>query len=228
MSDFNLIVFLREIEDEYYCIIKRNNIIEFRNGADIDIFCYDLTSFTKKIIKASKIFIKNGYELKINDEIENHWHLDLCKENTISVRFDIYNTLPSFKKVNVKKAFFACVLENRVEEKIMINNNKLKVYYPALIDELIIRYIEYIENYKLRPDKIKHLEYIMRKLDENTKNKVFIDKLHYYTSFTKDLNPKPKIDLFLLFKEILEKIRLTPLKQIPIKSIAFIRKRLQK
>jgi hypothetical protein len=72
-------------------------------------------------------------------------------------------------------------------------NEDLKVYIPCLIDELIIRYIEYIEWYAQRPDKIKHIDYILNYIEDLSIKNKFLNKLHYYTKIERIYKNQPKI-----------------------------------
>jgi hypothetical protein len=228
MKEINLADFFEVVQDENYCIVKRGDIEKYKAGADFDIFCFDMQSFSKKIIISSQTYINDGYELKINDSRNTHWHIDLLKDKKVEIRFDLYSSLPSYKNINIKDGLFSSIIENRVEENILLDNKKIKVFYPSLVDEIIIKYLEYIENYKLRPDKVKHLDYILEKLEEDSDNKIFLDKLHFYTSFSKDLTPNKKNDYSDLLKEIIVKVKATPLKELPKKAIRFIKKRVGK
>jgi hypothetical protein len=226
MKELKLFNYFDAVKEEYYCIMKRGDIENYTLGSDFDIFCFNIQSFAKKIISASNTYIQSGCELKINDHDKNHWHVDLLENNKIIVRFDLYSALPKYKNINVKNALFSSIIENRHEEQIFLNDKFTKIYYPSLVDEIIIKYLEYIENYTLRPDKIKHLNYIIEKLEKDKDNKRFIDKLHYYTALPRDLTLKKKNDLLFLFKEIIQKIKVTPLNELPQKSIKFIKKKL--
>jgi hypothetical protein len=228
MKEINLADFFELVQDENYCIVKRGDIEKYKAGADFDIFCFDMQSFSKKIIISSQTYINDGYELKINDSRETHWHIDLLKDKKIIIRFDLYSSLPSYKNINVKDGLFSSVVENRFEENIVLNDKSIKIYYPSLVDEIIIKYLEYIENYKLRPDKVKHLDYVLEKLEEDSDNKKILDKLHFYTSFPKDLTAKKKNDFIALIKEIIIKVKATPINELPSKIVKFIKKRVGK
>jgi len=54
------------------------------------------------------------------------------------------------------------------------------IFIPSSIDDNILRYIEYQEWYGQRPDKIKHINYILEACTPKEKNK-FLEKLHHYT-----------------------------------------------
>jgi hypothetical protein len=223
--EINLIDFFKIIQYENYCIIKRGDIEKYKGGSDFDIFCFDIKSFSQKIITASQKYVESGYILKINDSRNNHWHVDLLKNAKIEIRFDLYSSMPIYKNINIKEGLFSSIIENKISESILLSDEKILVYYPALVDEIIIRYLEYIENYQLRPDKIKHLDYIVEKLDEKNK-KEFLEKLHIYTSLPRDLSIKNKNNFLDLFNEIIFKIKITPFENIPSKAIKFIKNRL--
>jgi len=227
MKKIDLVDFFEAVKEEMYCIVKRGDVEKYNKGSDFDIFCYNIQSFAKKIIVTSNTYIQSGYKLQINDREVNHCHVDLLENNKIIIRFDLYGALPNYKKINIKNGFFSSIIENRVEETLFLNNKNTKIFYPTLVDEIIIKYLEYIENYQLRPDKVKHLDYIVQKLEDNIDNKKFLDKLHFYTAIPKDLNSKKKNDFFYLLKEIIAKIKVTPISELPIKGINFIKKRFQ-
>lgn len=234
MKEINLADFFEVVQDENYCIVKRGDIEKYKSGADFDIFCFDIQSFSKKIIAISQDYIKNDYELKINDSRETHWHIDLLQDKKIVIRFDLYAAMPSYKNINVKDGLFSSIVENRVEEEIVLDEENIKVYYPSLVDEIIIKYLEYIENYQLRPEKVKHLDYILEKLEEDSDNKKFLDKLHFYTSFSKNIETR-KISIYEKFIGYLQylfiniKILLNNLENNGVKdTILKIKKRLSK
>ncbi len=185
-----LAYFFKMLENENYCIVKRGDIEKFKIGSDFDIFCFDLNSFSKIIIQSFQKYLKDGYTLNINDSREDQWHIDLVKDKQIIVRFDLYGGMPDYKNIQVKDALFSSIIENRVVEHIKIDDVDTKIYYPCIVDEIIIKYLEYIEHYKLRPDKVKHLDYVLKQIKTDEDNIKFLDKLHYYTKFTKELEVK--------------------------------------
>jgi hypothetical protein len=214
----NLLEFFKNLQDENYCIIKDIEIIDYKKGSDIDIFCFNLNSFSKKILAISNKYISKGYTLSINNERELHWHIDFLKDNKIEIRFDLYGAMPSYKNVLIKDALFSSVVENRVIKEM----NNVKIYHQSIIDEALIKYLEYLENYKLRPDKVKHLDYILKNVQESDKKK-FLDKLHYYTKLPQVLDLKSESDLIRIFKETIPKIKATPINKLPKKIINFLK-----
>jgi hypothetical protein len=91
------------------------------------------------------------------------------------------------------------VVENAAHKKSVFNDEPYRIKYASKIDDLILRYIEYIEWYEIRPDKIKHLEFIAEHLTSDEEQKKMLDKLHYYTAFPTQL-PREPLSMKLLKK----------------------------
>lgn len=185
MSDIKIDKFLdlskifKKLEDKSYCIIKLPDVFpSYEIGSDLDIFCYDVQDISKIILSNIQEFIAPDLKIEITDN-KTQLYIDIIDNNKIHFRFDLYGILPSYKNVNIKEAFFSSVIEN--SSIISKENSKVKV--PSLMDESILRYIEYQEWYAQRPDKIKHIKYLEDKIEQNEidVNKMF-DKLHYYIS----------------------------------------------
>ena len=225
MKKIILFDFFKEVSDELYCINKRGDIEKYREGSDIDIFCMNIKTFSQKILNIANVYIKEGYEIIVNNTRDKHWHIDFYNDDKLIIRFDLYASMPNYNKINIKESLFSSIVENRVQESINLNNADVVVYYPSAIDEVIIRYLEYIENYQIRPDKVKHLDYIIKKIQNDKDKRLFLDKLHYHTSLPKDLIPKKNnYDLVFFLKMIITKIKTTEKKHLLKKGIKFIKR----
>jgi|SaaInl8_200m_RNA_FD_contig_31_388919_length_1428_multi_6_in_0_out_0_2 hypothetical protein len=183
MSDIKIERFLdlskifKKLEDKSYCIIKIPNVFpSYDIGSDLDIFCYNVQDIAKIILSNIQELITTDLKIGITDN-NTQIYIDIIKNDKIHFRFDLYGTLPYYKNVNIKEAFFSSVIEN--SQIIKFDNTNISV--PSNIDEAILRYIEYQEWYAQRPDKIKHIKYLEDKIEtqEIDINKMF-DKLHYY------------------------------------------------
>lgn len=174
----------KKLEDENYCIIKISKAFpDYSAGEDVDIFCYHPSTVANKILEWGNEYVRDSFEIKVKNDTENdHIYVDFMHGKEIHLRFDIYGRLPKYKNLLIKPALFESIIEhsNVVDCKNTSSNIKIKV--PDKTDEMILRYIEFIEWYNVRPDKIKHLDYIMEQLEGNNKFK-FLDKLHHYTAF---------------------------------------------
>ena len=174
--------FFVELQNTRYCIVKWNEKLTYETGADIDLFCYDVKDVVKHILYAGKKYVeKDKYEIEITEVIrDKHVHLDFKLKNKIDFRFDLYGCLPDYKRLNIREGFFSSIIDCSYEKKIKVGKNVINLYLPSKIDDMMIRYFEYIEWYDIRPEKVKHLEYIEKNLSED-EEKAFFDKIHYFT-----------------------------------------------
>ncbi|MHA1343902.1 MAG: hypothetical protein ACTSQG_07940, partial [Promethearchaeota archaeon] len=151
--------------------------------SDIDIFCYNRKEFAKQILNFGNKYLNKGFEIEVKDIGNNHTFVDFYQNDEIYFRFDLYDSFPNHKKIKIKKYYLYSVIENAVRIIKKYNEVEYYIFVPSKIDDLLLRYIEYIEWYELRPDKVKHLDYILDKLSEDSSKMKFIDKLHLYTKF---------------------------------------------
>lgn len=170
------------LTEDVYCIVKLSPAFpEYRSGEDIDMFCFDINRVSDKIIQCAHGYINDGYTVRSTVLKENcQLHLDFLYENRIEFRFDLYQNLPAYRKVSVKSGFFSHVIDNRQSKILTYNNRPYCIYTPCRQDELIMRYLEYVEYFHDRPDKIKHANYILDALEKTPADISFLDTLHYY------------------------------------------------
>jgi hypothetical protein len=181
-NKLNLPEFFKEFSDESYCIIKTDdNFPNYYACSDIDIFCYDISKLADKIFKIGNKYIEDGFEIRVREaNSRNQVQIDFYIDNKLDFKFDLYQQLPNYKRIMIKSAFFSSIIENRIRITKNFNNEEFEFYVPSKIDDLILRYIEYIEYYDIRADKIKHMDYINYSADKLDK-KLLLDKLHFYT-----------------------------------------------
>jgi len=216
----NLEEIFKKLENEKYCVVKTFKL-DYKEGSDIDIFCYDLKSFSKKLLYVLNNLSINNINIKVIYKNDKHWYIDVLQDKKIDIRFDLYGDMPNYKKVLVKDCLFSSIIENCIVNEI----NSIKIKQPCLIDDVILRYLEYIENYELRPDKIKHLDYIVSKIENNEKlKKEFLNKLHFYTKLPEVLEAQKRKNYLAILKEIISKIKQTPIKELPKKIMKNIRR----
>ena len=167
-----------KLETKSYSIIKLpTEFPDYKIGSDLDIFCYDVEGISRVVLAYLQEIISKDLSVKIINR-RTQIYIDVMDEDKIHFRFDLYGTLPTYKNILIKEAFFSSVIENSQ----MIKQNGCKVKVPSQIDESILRYIEYQEWYEQRPDKIKHIKYLEEKI-KNSEIDInrLLDKLHYYT-----------------------------------------------
>lgn len=179
-----------------YVIIKYDhNFPNYHKGQDIDIFCYDKGQFAQKIFEVGNKYLGKGFEIKVVDISAGHTQIDFFLKDELHFRFDIYQELPLFKNIKIKNHYIYSVIENAITLQHYFRNKPYLVYIPSRTDDLLLRYVEYIEYYQLRPDKIKHLNYIMKAVKSEPKRISFLDKLHFYTDLPDDFSKKNKKNL---------------------------------
>lgn len=213
-NKLNLLEFFKEFFNESYCIIKMDdNLPNYYEYSDIDIFCYDISNLADKIFKIGNKYVEAGFEIRVTEvNSKNQVHIDFYIDNRLDFRFDLYQHLPNYKKIIIKPAFFSSIIENRICIAKNFNNEQFEIYVPSKIDDLILRYIEYIEYYDIRADKIKHMDYINSFSDKLDK-KLLLDKLHFYTEIPNVKCDESKINSNLnRIKKHLNKFRKRPLK----------------
>lgn len=179
----NIDEFFYQLKDEIYCIVKMDpKFPNYLKGEDIDIFCYDIKKVVKKILEVGNKYVERGFDIKVTDvENQSQAYVDFYYDGKLELRFDLYGKLPEYKNILIKVSLFSSVIENSITKTRQYNEKSYNIFVPSKIDDLLLRYIEYIEWYRVRPDKIKHIDYIFDNLDESTERITLFDKLHYYT-----------------------------------------------
>ncbi len=190
-NKLNLDEFFFAVRNQEYVIIKITE--EFPNyykGSDVDVFCADLNKFSVAIFHIGNNYI-NSSNCRIevaNIEENNHTHIDFFFDDDLDFRFDLYSSMPKFNTIKMKKYYFYSVIDRKVSFFREYNKRKYPAYIPSPVDGLILRYLEYLDWYEKRPDKIKHLDYILDRISEEKLKNNFLDRLHLYAEFPHNKN----------------------------------------
>ncbi|MFC2128720.1 hypothetical protein ACFLRR_02470 [Bacteroidota bacterium] len=226
-NKLDLAKFFRGISELEYVIIKPSqDLPNYYPGGDIDIFCLNMQEFGRKILTFGNEYVGIGLEIKVEESINGeNLIIDFIDNEKIDFRFDLYSSLPHYKNVKIKAWLFYSVIDNRkrLQKK---SNIEYTIFVPSEIDDLILRYIEYYEWYKRRPDKLKHIDYIRDKIVSGSIRNRFFDKLFLYTDMLSQEKPKSHI-LIKFNKKIIfniNKMISTPIHHIPRKLIRKIKK----
>lgn len=184
---------LNSIENEQYCIVKPSDELpNYISGQDIDLFCFDNEVIIRNILKYGNSLVKKDFNIVLQNINDCHVQVDFFYDNKIDIKFDLYNCLPKYEKIKLKASLFESVIENAIVLTKRYRGYDIKYRVPSLIDDAILRYIEFIEYYDVRPSKIKHLEYLLDRVHKEDIKK-FLDKLHYYTTIPKSYGKKYKM-----------------------------------
>lgn len=156
------------------------NLTHYEKNSDIDIFCLSIGDLSKSICRHfNQLGLPESYTLKVKELPPAQTHFDILKDKKLEIKLDLYEAMPGYKKSSIKPGLFNSVIENSVL-------NPKGICTPNEIDDVLLRYLEYVEYYELRPDKIKHLHYIEARLkDRPNLYSEFFKRLHYYTDLPK-------------------------------------------
>ena len=138
---------------EEYCIIKiPASFPNYKEYSDLDILCAD----REMVIKYTVDFLKRYDNIDVRVSYPKngkHAHVDVYPHGkTLDFKFDLIDSFALYEKNAPKTGFEKLVLEN----KTIVQG----VYIPATPYEMVIRMLEYLEHFKERPEKIKHLRWV--------------------------------------------------------------------
>lgn len=173
--------FLFEVRDQIYVIVKTAEFPNYYKGSDIDVFCYNKNEFAKLILRVGNWYVDQGFEIRVTNKDESHTYVDFCLNGEIEFRFDLYQSLPNYRKIRLKEHYIYSIIENARTLYREFDGVEYPIYVPSTVDDLLLRYVEYIEWYETRPDKVKHLDYILDAVACDSSRISFLDKLHLYT-----------------------------------------------
>ncbi len=183
-NKLELIEFIDEINDCEYTVAKIWE--EFPNyypRNDIDIFCADINKVAKKILKVGNKYLDQDFKIEISEENIYHKQIDFMLDEQIDFRFDLLGAFPEYKNVTIKKSYFYSLIDKRKEKIITHNEIGHKIFVPDSIDEMIVRYLDYLEYFAKRNDKIKHLDFVRKKIGESDILESFLDRFYKHISF---------------------------------------------
>jgi len=179
----NISNIFNEIKDLNYILIKKSeHFPNYYTGSDLDIICDDKKTLIRKILTIGNFYItKYLFEIRVaSNENTKHTKVDFYFGNTLELRFDVHEGLPKFKNVKIRDDYANSLLENKQRLKLGKEDKTFVINIPSKIDDLIFRYIEYFEWFERRPDKLKHLDYVERFLNDENERKIFFNRLHTY------------------------------------------------
>ncbi len=205
-------------QEQIYVIIKSSNFPNYRKGSDIDIFCYNKDTFAQSILDIGNQYVQQGFEIEVTHKCPTQTHIDFFLAGELEFRFDLYGSLPHYEKICLKEHYFLSVIENAIAVDRTCNNENYPIFAPSSADELLLRYIEYIEWYEIRPDKIKHLDYIIDSISDVPERIKFLDKLHIYTKLPPPNNSKhTSMNQFYTYQQITSWVKI--LRTIPVSEL---------
>ena len=178
MNNTSLLDILNSLGQDYVLIKKWVDFPELIDGSDVDLLVIDLHHSSEKL---QSFFIKNLINqknfLRVIDNT-NHVFLDYFENNQFILRLDLIDNLDIFSKFSIQNALKIKIFMSRIK----INIDGYSVFLPSNEFDLLIRYLEYLEWFQLRPDKIRHLEYILETAGESD-IKMLTTNIHKYVRY---------------------------------------------
>jgi len=153
------------LKDQKYAIIRFSGFSHIAPGDDIDILCSNKHKISRLIISNLRQLVEQGYEIHITEK--NHIHIDIIENEKIYLRFDLIDNFDSFRKITIHSSFAQDLLNRRVCVENKFNGKSYPIFIAKEEDDLVVRYLEFLENYDDRPDKIKHYDFILNALAED-------------------------------------------------------------
>lgn len=125
-------------------------------GSDIGILVIDLYKASKQIQEFLIKFTNEDNTIKV-EELHNQIHIDFLREKKLVIRFGIIDSLDIYSRFHVQDSLKTIIFLTRTTQDI----NNQQIYLPSTEMDYLIRYFEYLQWFEQRPDKIKHMEYIL-------------------------------------------------------------------
>jgi len=169
---------LNELNDEYIVLKIWGKFPEFLPGSDIDILVADKFIASQTIHKFLQKHIDNDDTYITVKESPTHLHLDIFQNKKLYLRFDFVESLDCFSKFSVQNSILVKMFITRE----LTDFGDFQAYTLSNEFDLLVRYFEYLEWFERRPDKLKHLDYILENATEEEKS-LLIRNAHRYILF---------------------------------------------
>ncbi len=195
------------ISNKEYVVLRFLNINNIKPGNDIDILCKNAESIAESILSILKKNIIHTYHISTTKK--KNVHIDIMKDKSIYLRFDLIESFKHYKKISVTDGYVNEVIKRRIKSNHNINNLKFVIFCPQEEDELALRYLEYIENYDKRVEKSKHYKYIYKRILVNPENSSFLKILGHVLeprSITINKESQYKFHFLYLIQLLLRKL----------------------
>ncbi|MDR2820440.1 MAG: hypothetical protein LBB60_07930 [Desulfovibrio sp.] len=164
-----------------YAVLKKTDVFPaIPLGGDIDVLVED-RAYAEKLLVEHFLRSDAGTYTLSAEQRDYHTHIDLLREGKILIRFDLIDSFDFLRKIHVKHSFATHVLTNKVGETV----EGKTLFFPSPLDDMLIRYLEYIEYFETIPTKQKHLDYVLAH-GEATPWPYFISHVHRFTKLAHD------------------------------------------
>lgn len=187
MSELDMLdlsTFFRALEGIDYVLVKMSDSFPvYTQGSDLDMYCRTPSAASRAIVAVANAYIDGVRRLEVTEKPEKHKTIiDLCRGANLELRFEVFSALPRYRSIELKDWYFRTVLDRSTTRAIQTpKGERFTVRVPHEVDDAVLRYVEFLEWYETRSDKVKHLDYVLSKLETELSRDRFLDTLHYYT-----------------------------------------------
>ena len=176
MCRIDLLDLLAAIED-YVLLKKSHEFPRYLPGDDVDLLVMDRERALRAIRSYYETVQNENAELRVSDT-PSHCHVDFVFAGELDIRIDLLEDFAFFTSLEVKPSFVIKVFRDSQ----LWQSDGGRCQIPAPEDDLTIRYLEYLEYFAQRPDKVKHLDYICNVPDASLKQR-FFENTHLFIRF---------------------------------------------
>jgi hypothetical protein len=178
--DLDLVPYLSGISACEYVFIKLPRpFLRLHLGEDLDIVAVDKEHVVERLLVAAKDDLESGMVVRVTYGPEHSYvHVDLLRDDLLQMRFDVASKLASFGSYRIKDVYAERMLAAAGRSEVTIRGVTVPIRVADELDELVVRYLEYHELFGTRPDKVKHLEYVMAALETSPRCRAFFGRLH--------------------------------------------------
>ena len=169
---------LQQLDNEYIVLKIWPDFPNYLPGSDVDLLVFNRHQSVERLIEyLNQKLDGNDTFVRIHDS-GKHLHLDVMKEGKLDIRVDLIDNLDIFHDFGIQDALKTKFFMDRIVKDF----DGLPIFVPCKSDDLLIRYIEYLAYFSMRPEKIKHLEFILENSNE-TEQKAMIANAHRFIQF---------------------------------------------
>lgn len=170
---FSLLEILQNV-GEYVLIRKTDIFPDYLPGTDIDILCLD-KYHSMSLLQPYLVNLLDGEEFYLRvREAHSHLLAEIMTDGQMNLRIDLIDSL-EFKTFTVQPALKTHMFMHRQQQLV----EQYPIYLSSKDDDLLIRYLAYLEWFEQRPDKIKHLDYILANATEEERERL-IHRTHQF------------------------------------------------
>lgn len=170
----NFLLLLLSQLDEYVIYKISKDFPNIRIGEDIDLIVLDVQKCVNLVTHWHREQ-QNDLKILIGTKDE-HTHIDFQLDSKLIIRLDLIESFSFFTRFSVKQNYIAKIFMNRVQAQY----GDFYIWVPSKVDDITLRYFEFTEYFWLKPDKIKHYDYIENACNDDSTRKAFIENTHQF------------------------------------------------